>query len=410
MLSSASTCVPSGATSPTTSAPLLYSARTVKSKDKVLRFFGEPSILMQIGNGSSSKLQSFYGLSASRAISAPSLLGDAVSEAGSTSTVDALLDRPVPPANVEVRKKRAESTSSDLSEELAALNIAIPNSTAAKRLSSTSSHSSRRWSLPSPTVAEGFQNALNQALADLEDSHQPGVIRRPSRHAKGGKSAAAASKALPILPPLQPHPSLRKLVSILGDDPRIDVPVKEIASQGLTALLDSKLPLCYFLVYLLKEHSSEILFFTLDVQTYEQTLFPSTTAQNVAAQVIFNTYLAPSSLLEVNASHRARRQVIDGIQQGLRCCFGPAQEETVELLDRAFEQFKKSSVWTDMEKEIGTSMIITPAKVETFKQLIHNVLSTHYLSNEQVTQSTRRNVALREKVPALLISRIGLAL
>ncbi|KAI8838095.1 RGS domain-containing protein [Chytridium lagenaria] len=213
-----------------------------------------------------------------------------------------------------------------------------------------------------------------------------------------------------MLPSLQPHPSLRKLVSILGDDPRIDVPIKEIAAQGLTALLDSKLPLCYFLVYLLKEYSSEILFFTLDVQAFEQTLFPSTMSQNMAAQVIFNTYLAPSSLLEVNASHRARRQVIDGVQQGLRCCFASAQEETIELLDRAYEQFKKSSTWIAMEQDIGTSMIISPNRVETFKNVIHNTLSTHYLSNELVTLSTKRNVALREKVPALLLSRIGLSL
>ncbi|KAJ3106073.1 hypothetical protein HDU97_007076 [Phlyctochytrium planicorne] len=376
----------------------LYSARSTRSKDKVLRFFGEPSILMQIGGGSTSKLQSFYGINAARAVSAPEMTG---SDAASTSTLDALLDKPVPPSSTKFeRKKKGESSGSDLSDEINALQL--NTSSSGKRLSS----GSRRWSLPSPTVAEGFQNALAQAIAESEDQPQPGLIRRPSRHQKN----APASKPLPMLPPLQPHPSLRKLVSILGDDARIDVPIKEIANQGLTALLDSKLPLCYFLLYLLKEYSSEILFFTLDVQTYEQTLFPSTTTQNIAAQVIFNTYLAPSSLLEINATHKTRRTVIDGVQQGIRCCFAPAQEEAVELLDRAFEQFKKSSVWKDMEVDVGSSMIISPAKIEKFREHIHNVLSSHYLSNEQIAQSTRRNVALREKVPALLLSRIGLAL
>ncbi|KAJ3218125.1 hypothetical protein HDU67_006529 [Dinochytrium kinnereticum] len=396
---------------------VLYSARSMKSKDKVLRFFGEPTILMQTGGGSTSKLESFYGVNSIRAVSAPSLMMDpASSPTNKTSTVDALLDKPVPAgppkpssaAAAQGRRKRGESNASDISEELAS--IAIPGN---KRLSSGSHGSSRRWSLPSPTVAEGFQNALAQALADAEDQPQPGLIRRPSRHTAAKNAGGGANqngKVNPILPSLQPNPSLRKLVSILGDDARIDVPIKEIAAQGLTALLDSKLPLCYFLVYLLKEYSSEILFFILDVQAFEQTLFPSTMSQNMAAQVIFNTYLAPSSLLEVNASHRARRQVIDGVQQGLRCCFASAQEETVELLDRSFELFKKSSVWTAMEADVGNSMVIAPAKVEQFKTVIHNVLSTHYLSNEQVTLSTRRNVALREKVPALLLSRIGLSL
>jgi hypothetical protein len=36
-----------------------------------------------------------------------------------------------------------------------------------------------------------------------------------------------------------------------------DVPIQDIKTDGLSAMLDSKVPLCYFLHHLLEEYSSE---------------------------------------------------------------------------------------------------------------------------------------------------------
>jgi hypothetical protein len=49
----------------------------------------------------------------------------------------------------------------------------------------------------------------------------------------------------------------RKLHRFFGEKPPIDVCVREIERQGLRAILHSKLPLCYFLLFLLEEYSSE---------------------------------------------------------------------------------------------------------------------------------------------------------
>ncbi|KAJ3311229.1 hypothetical protein HDU76_003173 [Blyttiomyces sp. JEL0837] len=355
------------------SEPTLFIAHSTRSKDKVLRFFGEPSIPMQSGGGSTSKLQAFYG-----------------GMGGNTNT--ARFNRT---NNTHHGHNPSSNNGSDVGT-ISDLDSTISNS---KRLSSSSA---RRWSLPSsPTViVDGYQTSLSEALADLDTDSVN----------SGNANAKLKSSQSRALPPLAPHPAVRKLVSILGADARVDVPLREIQLEGLPALLESKLPLCYFLLYLLKEYNSEILFFTLDVQLFEQTLFPSTTAQNVSAQTIFNTYLAPSSLLEVNASHKAKRAVIDGVQQGLRRCFAPAQQEMVVLLDQAFELFKKSPFWSFMESDIGKNVVISKEMVTKYRTHIHNVLSTCYLSNETVASETRRNIALREKVPALLMSRLALTL
>jgi hypothetical protein len=49
----------------------------------------------------------------------------------------------------------------------------------------------------------------------------------------------------------------RKLNNFFGEAPPLDICVREIRKEGLKALLQSKVPLCYFLYHLLEEFSSE---------------------------------------------------------------------------------------------------------------------------------------------------------
>lgn len=51
--------------------------------------------------------------------------------------------------------------------------------------------------------------------------------------------------------------SSHKLESFFGEPTPVDVCVHEIKKEGLKAILESKVPLCYFLYYLLDEYSSE---------------------------------------------------------------------------------------------------------------------------------------------------------
>lgn len=51
--------------------------------------------------------------------------------------------------------------------------------------------------------------------------------------------------------------SSRKLESFFGEPTPVDVCISEIEKEGLNAILESKVPLCHFLHYLLTEVSSE---------------------------------------------------------------------------------------------------------------------------------------------------------
>lgn len=57
----------------------------------------------------------------------------------------------------------------------------------------------------------------------------------------------------------------RKLNNFFGEQPPLDICVREIRKEGLKALLQSKVPLCYFLYHLLEEFSSENLVRNTDV-------------------------------------------------------------------------------------------------------------------------------------------------
>lgn len=51
--------------------------------------------------------------------------------------------------------------------------------------------------------------------------------------------------------------STKKLNSFFGETPPMDICIKEIEREGLKAMLQSKIPLCYFLRSVLEEYSSE---------------------------------------------------------------------------------------------------------------------------------------------------------
>jgi hypothetical protein len=59
--------------------------------------------------------------------------------------------------------------------------------------------------------------------------------------------------------------SNRKLNYFFGESTPLDVCISEVRREGLKAILESKVPLCYFLFYLLEEYNSENLVCTIIV-------------------------------------------------------------------------------------------------------------------------------------------------
>ncbi|KAI9138287.1 hypothetical protein BKA69DRAFT_1092650 [Paraphysoderma sedebokerense] len=196
----------------------------------------------------------------------------------------------------------------------------------------------------------------------------------------------------------------KKLNNFFGDAPPLDMSVMTIGKEGLKAMLQSKIPLCYFLYSLLEDYAYENLFFFLEVERYESTPFPTLAAQLAAAHQIFESYLGRNSQLEVNVDDKVRKRVINEItelgksmmsvmtmsdiaseplwpqehkfmdydlpspttelverevqlQSKLKNCFDVAKKSILELMEGSFAKFQKSSSWKRMKKDLGQTHV-----------------------------------------------------
>ncbi|KAJ3289633.1 hypothetical protein HK104_007327 [Borealophlyctis nickersoniae] len=150
---------------------------------------------------------------------------------------------------------------------------------------------------------------------------------------------------------------LQKLWRFFGDDPPLDITVKEIETQGLKAILASKVPLAYFLYSLLEDYSCENLFFYLEVEHYNSVHFPTIQHNEVAAQHIFETYLSRNSQFEVNVDERIRRDIILKMKthnlEDLDGLFDAAKSAILVLMEGSYSKFAKGEVFVMMKKDIG---------------------------------------------------------
>ncbi|KAJ3365283.1 hypothetical protein GGF32_009788 [Allomyces javanicus] len=177
--------------------------------------------------------------------------------------------------------------------------------------------------------------------------------------------SASASEAVPAKM-RRPSGTPRKIMNFFGETPPGDVPLAAIAASGLPAMLNARLPLCYFLAALLDEYASENLFFVLEVERYEASPFPDPHAHLRAAFAVFETYLGRGSQLEVNVAGRARQTVLTDITRfaaagrtghgdaaGLRNVFAPAKTAVLALLDASYTKFARSPRFEQMHRDLG---------------------------------------------------------
>ncbi|KAI8048443.1 RGS domain-containing protein [Thamnidium elegans] len=152
--------------------------------------------------------------------------------------------------------------------------------------------------------------------------------------------------------------SCRKLDCFFGETTPVDVCVNEIMKEGLKAILESKVPLCYFLYHLLDEFSSENLFFFLDVSDFENQFKKKTTEDQILiAQNIFDKYISTNANFEINLEDRVKRDIItnflkldSSITQRI---FDEAKTSTYILLESSFIRFLHTQAYKDMITNCG---------------------------------------------------------
>ncbi|KAI8139308.1 hypothetical protein BJV82DRAFT_627952 [Fennellomyces sp. T-0311] len=190
----------------------------------------------------------------------------------------------------------------------------------------------------------------------LPPPHQQVMGRRRSSSCNMLTNASIqnASFDVHMLYKIKKSRSARKLTNFFGEQTPDDICIAEIRREGLKALLQSKIPVCYFLYHLLQEISSENLFFFTELEQYETFSYLTSVQQLATAQHIYDTYLSPNSHFEVNIDERIRRAVLTALQQKRpEHCFDPAKAAVYALLESSFMRFIDSAIWNDMVDQCG---------------------------------------------------------
>ncbi|KAI9277522.1 hypothetical protein BC943DRAFT_332716 [Umbelopsis sp. AD052] len=200
--------------------------------------------------------------------------------------------------------------------------------------------------------------------------------------------------------------SSKKLDSFFGEQAPMDICVQEIRKEGLKAMLQSKVPLCFLLYHLLDEYSSENLFFFVEVEQYESFSYSSKAQQLATAQHIYETYLSRHSHFEVNLDDKVIRTVTSAIQEEkLNGCFVSAKRAVFALLDGSFHRFMNGPTWDAMVATCGelTTHYSTEARNIAVNLLLQYLERQHNLlyTNPHVTvpnTSRRRHELLKSMI------------
>ncbi|KAG1281558.1 hypothetical protein G6F57_000059 [Rhizopus arrhizus] len=184
---------------------------------------------------------------------------------------------------------------------------------------------------------------------------------KPSTSSRRNSFAALMNSIQPIEEPTMDvhkiykkrvNKSFHKLNCFFGEPTPVDVCICEIKKEGLKAILESKVPLCYFLYYLLDEHSSENLFFFLEIEQFEKA---SLKDQKETVHSIYNTFISNKAELQVNLDDKVRRNMLDRLSMGhdLSTLFQHAKMSIYNLLETSFMRFLDTKIYQEMMEQCG---------------------------------------------------------
>jgi len=188
--------------------------------------------------------------------------------------------------------------------------------------------------------------------------------------------------------------SEKKLSNFFGDDVPFDITLKEIEVNGLKAMLQSKVPLCYFLSSLLEDYCSENLFFFLEALEFENSKYISREEQEENAIYIFNTYLSKKSCLEINIDEKIHNDIQSFIKKmdkttsdNISKCFKVARNAVYQLMEGSFSKFQKSENCMMMKKDLGRRIYNENDKLNAVSKLRDYIIKM----DESIKQSLREN-------------------
>jgi len=219
--------------------------------------------------------------------------------------------------------------------------------------------------------------------------------------------------------------SSEKLIRFFGDieTPIPDVSLKDVKKIGLAAALESKAVLCYFLLFLLQEHSYENLFFVYEVEHYETFSFVSLDQRISTAQYIYDSYLRIDSVLELNILPSAAKTASFAIESRnedlLKTCFKPALCQVFDMLETCFLSWRvdSGSTWRLMLDELDENanyrtkqtMIKAIGHILVYLSANYNFDSADYDSSDDSSRAikSRRDRIVKNMTHAFLKHCLG---
>jgi hypothetical protein len=152
--------------------------------------------------------------------------------------------------------------------------------------------------------------------------------------------------------------SKKKIKGFFGESVHVDVSLKVVEEKGLSAILQSNVPLCYFLSSLLDDMNAENLFFYLEVEQFEEHEFKTVKAMKKTALELYNAFVKAGADFEVNLEAKVRDSILPLIESGDQNCFAGAREHVVHLLLPCFSNFTLGPVYDKMCAELGNNSTI----------------------------------------------------
>ncbi|KAL6595168.1 regulator of G protein signaling superfamily [Neocallimastix californiae] len=198
------------------------------------------------------------------------------------------------------------------------------------------------------------------------------------------------------------HKSEKKLIDFFGDeDIPFDITIKEIEVNGLKAMLQSKVPLCYFLYSLLEDFCSENLFFFLEALEFEKGKYSSREEQEENAVYIYNTYLSKKSCLEINIDEKVYNEIQEFIKnmnknssKSISKCFVNARNSVYQLMEGSFAKFQKSSTYATMKQELGRRLYNENDKLNAVSKLRDYLMKSESSIKQNLKENPESQIAI----------------
>jgi hypothetical protein len=146
--------------------------------------------------------------------------------------------------------------------------------------------------------------------------------------------------------------SKQKLRQFFGQSAPVDVSPSDIERYGLPALLQSNVPLCYFLYSLLEQYSAENLFFYLEVEQFQTHEFRTPEELRKTALQLYRAFIKSNSDFEVNIDAAIKKPIRMAINEFDPHCFDEAKEHIQRLMDPCYLRFLTSGIYAKMLKDL----------------------------------------------------------